>query len=80
MVNLSQLFKDTEFGDYRVISEIYNDRHKTGDKATITSSYVGKLIRKDRNVSPGTAAEEVIEIAQRYLESKKQLKRELIAA
>jgi hypothetical protein len=80
MVNLSQLFKNAEFGDYRVISEIYNDRHKATDKATISSSYVGKLIRKDRIVSPGTAAEEVIEIAQKYLESKKQMKLQLIAA
>jgi len=80
MVNLRELFKNADFGDYKIISDIYNSRHKQVDKATITSSYVGKLIRQDRSASPGTAAEEVVEIAQKYLQNKQQMKRELIAA
>lgn len=78
MAKLNQLLRNTYFGDYVTIAEIFNNRHK--NKATVSTSYVGKVIRKERPAAPGTVAEEVLEIAKTYFESKQQMKRELIAA
>jgi len=80
MAKLNQLSRNTSFGDYVTIAEIFNQRHKAKDQATVSTSYVGKVIRKERPATPGTIAEEVSEIAQIYFQSKQQMKRELIAA
>lgn len=79
MANLNQLISAISFGDYIVISQIFNERHKNNG-TTVSSSYVGKIVRQERPATPGTAAQEVLEIAQSYLTSKQQLKRTLIAA
>lgn len=80
MAKLNQLSRSTCFGDYVTIAEIFNKRHKSKDRLTVSVSYVGKLIRKERPATPGTIAEEVIQIANTYFQSKLQMKRELIAA
>jgi len=79
MANPSKLFSSVDFGDYPIIAEIYNSRHKN-EGETITSSYVGKVLRGERPGSPGTAAEEIQEIAITYLSNKMTIKRQLMIA
>jgi hypothetical protein len=76
----SQLKKlDLEVGDCSRIQEIFNERNKEkGQKVSL--SYVYLITIGKRPATPGTIAQDVQEIAQKYLESKKQIKRELIAA
>lgn len=68
-----------QVGDRSRIMEIYNERHKK-DGATISLSYVYLITEGKRPATPGTAAQEVVEIAKTYLENKQRMKRDLIAA
>lgn len=70
---------DPDFGDCKIIASIYNDRHEKHG-LTVSSSYVSKILKGDRPASPGTAAQEILEIATKYITTKNKCKRELIAA
>lgn len=61
-------------GDFPVIAEIFNKRHEDTDHRTISSSYVGKLIRGERT---GSISQEIHEIAHLYIEKKEEFETEL---
>ena len=80
MAKLEQISKKADFGDYVTISQIFNERHKKLDGETISSSYVGKILRNERQALPGTIASEIVSIAEKYLSQKFKIRKELIAA
>lgn len=73
---MEDIHRKFNYGDYQTVTSIFNSRHKsTGESVSV--SYVGKVLRGERDVSPGTAAEEIDEIANRYLDLKNAMHREL---
>jgi predicted transcriptional regulator len=62
-----ELQQELSSGDFKRIAGLYS--HK--NKKSITSTYVGMVIRGERN------NEEIIELAEMYLESIRDLKRQL---
>lgn len=76
MTKQRNLINSVRSGDYTFISEIFYER--TGEK--VSASYVRRVILGKVAVNPGTNAEEIIEITDRYLKRKMECKRELIAA
>lgn len=74
-----ELKKLIRVGDYTLIAELYRDRHYLlEDYKTVTSQYVQMVIDGEREANPGTAAEEIIEIAIKYLEHKRNFIDELL--
>jgi hypothetical protein len=71
------LIKSIENGDYSRIASLFELKHK--GRESITRAYVRLVLLTNKEVSTDKA-QDVQEIAQKYLESKKQMKRELIAA
>lgn len=69
----------TDFGDMKIIAEIYNDRHRKSDRLVVSSAYVGKLLSEERNTD-SAAAREIMEIAKSYLIKKKKIKDQLVTA
>jgi hypothetical protein len=62
-----ELQQELSIGDYKRIASLYS--HK--NQKSITSSYVSMVIKGERN------NEEIVEIAELYLESIRDLKRQL---
>lgn len=78
-----ELKKLIRWGDYKLIAEMYKERHATGydaDYRTVSTKYVQMVIDGDRDVTPGKASEEIIDIATRYLEHKRNFIDELLTA
>ena len=74
-----ELKKLIRIGDYTLIAEMYKERHVVlEDYRTISSKYVQMVIEGDRPASPGTAAEEIMMIATKYLEHKRNFIDELL--
>jgi hypothetical protein len=75
------LKKLVRYGDYSLIAELYKEKHELlGDYRTVSSQYVEMVIKGERPASPGTAAEEVLEISIKYLEHKRNFIDELLTA
>lgn len=70
------LLKGIENGDYSRIASLFSQRHK---HETVTRAYVRLVILTDKELHTDKA-QEVLDIAHKYLENKLQMKRELIAA
>lgn len=79
-MNISEdLKKLLRNGDYTLIAELFKERHETaGDYRTVSSKYVQMVIEGERPATPGTAAEEIMLIAQKYLEHKRNFIDELL--
>lgn len=67
-----------DFGDYTTITGIFNKGKKKEQRVSI--SYVRRVIVGDALISPGSTAQEILQIATKYITTKKKWKRELIAA
>lgn len=78
MLKPDNLISKVDFGDYKIITEIYNLRHSKSDGDNITPSYVRRVLTGERTASPGTAAEEIIRISRIYLTRKEKTKELLI--
>jgi hypothetical protein len=77
----NELKKLVRYGDYSLIAELYKEKHDLlGDYRTVSSKYVEMVISGERPASPGTAAQEIMEIAQKYLEHKRNFIDELLTA
>lgn len=77
-----ELKKQITAGDYTLIAEMYAERHQLGndpDYRTVTSKYVEMVISGERPASPGTAAEEIMLIANYYLENKAQFRDQILS-
>jgi len=74
-----ELKKHISIGDYTLIAEMYKERHiLLDDYRTVSSKYVQMVIDGTRPPSPGTAAEEIMMIATKYLEHKRNFIDELL--
>lgn len=68
-----ELKKLIRTGDYTLIAEMYKERHEIlGDFKTISSRYVQMVIDGERGANPDTAAEEILQIATKYLSHKRE--------
>lgn len=68
-------------GDYTLIAEMYKERHiMLEDYRTVTPKYVKMVIEGERPANHGTAAEEVLRIANKYLEHRRNFIDELLIA
>lgn len=66
-------------GDYVLIAEMYKERHEgLGDFKKVSSSYVQMVIDGEREANPGTAAEEIIKIANKLLNHRREFIDELL--
>lgn len=74
-----ELKKLIRIGDYTLIAEMYKERHDMlGDFKTVSSQYVQMVVEGERDANPGTAAEEILMIAQKYLEHKREFIDEIL--
>lgn len=74
-----ELKKLIRHGDYQMIADLYKERHELlEDYRTVSSKYVEMVINQTRDANPGTAAEEIIKIALKYLEHKRNFIDELL--
>lgn len=71
------LLKEIENGDYSRIATLFAQKHRK--KETVTRAYVRLVLLTGKDTKT-TKAQEVEEIAKRYLDQKNRLKNELIAA
>jgi hypothetical protein len=71
------LLKGIENGDYSRIATLFELKHH--GKESVTRAYVRLVLLTNKQVSTEKASD-VLEIADKYLKGKKQMKRELIAA
>ena len=78
MANLKQLRKRMDRGDYTRIMELFNSRHRKLDKKKISRPYVYLILNGERRATEGGTAEEVIRIAEQYLDIKERTKEELM--
>jgi len=76
------LKKLISYGDYALIKEIYDERHTLGsdpDYKTVSEKYVSLVIQGLRTTQrEGTAADEILMIAKRYLENKRDYRSEML--
>lgn len=82
MIISNDLKKHISYGDYSLIAEMYAERHQQGsdpDYKTVSSRYVEMVINEDRPANPDTAAEEIVMIAQFYLEHKANFRDQILA-
>lgn len=77
MVNLAEIRTMVGRGDYTAIARIFNAKHDSDNKS-VSVSYVGKIIRGERAVAPGSYSEEIVSIAREYLFKKKRFNEQLI--
>lgn len=65
-------------GDLSLIKALYDERHRQGDEPdykTVSVEYVRLVVSGKRETKrEGTAAEEVVRIAKRYLENKREFR------
>lgn len=79
MAIAEELKKLIRVGDYTMIAEMYKERHDIlGDFKTVSSYYVQMVIDGVRDANPGTAAEEILMIATKYLEHKREFIDEIL--
>lgn len=68
-------------GDYTMIAEMYNERHeRSEDYRTVSVQYVKMVLDGVRPVRPGLASEEILMIAIKYLEHRRNFIDELLIA
>ena len=81
MIISDDLKKLITYGDHTLIAELYADRHTRWprqDYRTVSSKYVEMVISGDRPASEGTAAEEIMMIATKYLEHKRDFREAIL--
>jgi hypothetical protein len=71
------LKNEISHGDWKVIADLYNENHSSSNKSTVTPGYVLKVVTGQRPASPGTAAFDILSIAESYLKNKSSFKRQL---
>lgn len=75
MAKLTELLRDrSTSGDYGIIARLYNEKHRRINGETISSSYVGKILRGERNTE-SDSAREVMEITKKYLLKKRRMEK-----
>lgn len=70
----SDLKKQITSGDYTLIAQMYAERHAL-DQRKVTAKYVEMVINGNRAARPGTAANEIIAIAGKYLANKIEIRK-----
>jgi len=65
-------------GDNTLIAELYDDRHSRIDLKTVTPKYVADVISGVKEANEGTAAEEIVRIAIKFLENKRDFREAIL--
>jgi hypothetical protein len=75
------LKQSISYGDYTLIAELYADRHTREprkDFKTVSKQYVEMVVSGDRPAKEGTAAEEIMIIAIKYLQHKRDFRETIL--
>lgn len=82
MIIPEDLKKLISYGDYTLIKEMYDERHAQGidpDYKTVSEEYVRMVVKGERTTQrEGTAADEILMLANRYLEHKRNYREDLL--
>lgn len=66
-------------GDYQYIADLFAERHQlAGDCKTVHREYVRKVLLGMRPAAEGTAAEEIMLIAIKYLKHKRDFRETIL--
>ncbi len=67
------LQKLVDHGDWKIIADLFNQKHKK----KITPSYILKVVRGSSAANDGTTAAQILPFAEEYLKNKKAFREKL---
>lgn len=76
--DIKNLVEYLDYGDYSLIKDLYDERHRMGNKPdnkTVSRQYVKMVLSGERTtIRKGTAADEILLIATKYLKHKRDFR------